>query len=204
MKRFSRREFVRATGATAVATGLAGCGDDEAGQDEGHDTEAGDAHDEGHDDADSDGDTGDTGGEADDDGETDDTDGETNDTSSQTDDAEFVDEEPEYDGWFENVDNFEATYDFTDEDPVIVTVGPDGDFVFDPPAIQISSGTTVSWTWSGEGEDHSVVHRDGAFESELASEEEHTFEHTFEEPGTYKYECGQHGELDMRGAVVVE
>jgi len=112
-------------------------------------------------------------------------------------------EEPNYDGWFENVDNYDATLDRTGQDSVTVTVGAGDGLQFDPPAIAVSSGTTVTWEWSGQGGQHNVVAKDGAFESELVSEQGRTFEYTFEETGVHRYKCNPHASVGMKGAVVV-
>ena len=83
-------------------------------------------------------------------------------------------------------------------DPVAgVTAVDVRDNEFDPAAIQIESGQTVTWTWSGN-EDHNVV-GDG-LESE--SQSSGTYAFTFTEPGTYSYECTLH--FFMRGEVVVQ
>jgi plastocyanin len=68
---------------------------------------------------------------------------------------------------------------------------------FEPAAIQIEAGQTVTWTWSGN-EDHNVV-GDG-LESETQSSGTHAF--AFTEPGTYSYECTLH--FFMSGEVVVQ
>jgi len=114
---------------------------------------------------------------------------------------------PSFDGWMENVGNYDGVTDETGSGEVTVAVGAGGNggnFAFDPPAIRISSGTTVVWEWTGQGAQHNVVAEDGGFESDLASEEGYTFEHTFEEAGTYTYACTPHESLGMKGAVVVE
>jgi halocyanin-like protein len=90
---------------------------------------------------------------------------------------------------------------------VTVTVGAQGNggyLAFDPAAVRVSSGTTVTWEWTGQGGSHNVVAEDGSFESELVAEEGHTFSHTFEESGAYRYYCQPHETLGMNGAVVVE
>ncbi|WP_157533135.1 halocyanin domain-containing protein, partial [Haloferax profundi] len=97
--------------------------------------------------------------------------------------------------------------DETGTDAVTVDVGTEangGAFGFGPAAIRISTGTTVTWEWTGEGGSHNVVDTDGAFESELAGSSGHTFEHTFEEAGTYTYSCVPHETVGMKGVVVVE
>ncbi len=67
---------------------------------------------------------------------------------------------------------------------------------FEPAAIEVPVGTTVTWRWAGNSQ-HNVV-GDG-FESEVQKSGE--FAHAFAEPGTYDYHCTLHG--SMRGAVVV-
>ena len=67
---------------------------------------------------------------------------------------------------------------------------------FEPAAIEVPLGTTVTWRWQGE-EEHNVV-ADG-FESPTQTTGE--FAHTFATPGTYAYECTLH--FFMRGEVVV-
>ena len=74
---------------------------------------------------------------------------------------------------------------------------------FDPPAIAVSSGTTVVWQWTGRGGDHDVVAVDGSFESELVESSSKTFSHTFEEAGEWLYNCSEHEEKGMKGVVVV-
>ncbi|EMA08188.1 halocyanin domain-containing protein [Haloferax denitrificans] len=110
------------------------------------------------------------------------------------------------DAWFENTSNFDGVEAQTGLQRVTVDVGAQangGAFGFGPAAIRVSKGTTVAWTWTGEGGSHNVVAEDGSFESDLVSAGGHTFEHTFEEAGTYTYACTPHKTLGMKGAVVV-
>jgi halocyanin-like protein len=113
-----------------------------------------------------------------------------------------------FDGWFEGVSNFDGSVvDATGQSEVEVTVGAQGNggnLAFDPPAVRVSQGTTVVWTWTGMGGAHNVAAEDGSFESELVTEEGHTFSHAFEESGTVEYVCTPHRALGMKGAVVVE
>ncbi|MFC6614081.1 halocyanin domain-containing protein [Halopenitus salinus] len=109
-----------------------------------------------------------------------------------------------YDGWLEDVSNYEGTVDHTGEDEVTVTVGAGNGLLFDPPAILVDPGTTVVWEWSGQGGQHNVVHADGdAFGSELTEEAGYTFEHVFEEEGTFPYSCEPHETVGMKGVVAV-
>jgi len=118
--------------------------------------------------------------------------------------GDFLDEEPDYGGYLDNANGYEGTLDVTDQDEVSVVVGGHGGTGFDPAAIAISSGTTVTWEWNGQGGQHNVLDNDGNFESELIESDSHTFSHTFEETGTYTYYCDPHEALGMKGGVHVE
>ena len=141
----------------------------------------------------SDSDDGDTGGNGGDDG-----------GSNGGDDYSYLDDEPGYSDWFDDANNYEGTVDWRDEDEVTVLVGADGGLAYGPAAIAISTGTTVVFEWTGEGGNHDVVERDGAFESELTASAGHTFTHQFDEPGIYEYTCLPHEAVGMKGAVYVE
>jgi plastocyanin len=67
---------------------------------------------------------------------------------------------------------------------------------FEPANLEISAGDTVTWAWEGRSA-HDVV-GDG-FDSGVLTEG--TFTHTFDEPGTYEYECTLHA--GMTGQVTV-
>ncbi|SFG83813.1 halocyanin domain-containing protein [Halopelagius inordinatus] len=115
--------------------------------------------------------------------------------------------EASFDGWFDDVSNYDGVVDETGTSDVTVTVGAsgnNGNYAFAPAAVRVDSGTTVVWEWTGEGGSHNVAADDGSFESEMVGESGHTFEHTFEEAGTYKYICTPHKAMGMKGAVVVE
>jgi len=111
------------------------------------------------------------------------------------------------DEWLADTSNYDGSLvDATDRSEVTVAVGAEGNaafFAFDPPAIRVSPDTTVVWEWTGQGNQHNVVDRDGAFESELTSEEGHTFSHTFGEAGLWLYYCAPHQGAGMKGAVLV-
>jgi halocyanin-like protein len=117
---------------------------------------------------------------------------------------EFLSEEPDYGGFLDDANSYEQTVDMTGSDSVTVEVGAGDGLAFGPAAVAVSSGTTVTWEWTGEGGDHNVSGSDGNFDSETAGEEGHTFEHTFEESGTYTYVCTPHEAVGMLGAIHVE
>lgn len=126
-------------------------------------------------------------------------------TATATDDGDDSDA-ASFDGWMENVSNYDGVVDNTGQSEVSVTVGAKangGNFGFAPPAIRVDPGTAVVWKWNGKGGSHNVVEQDGAFESELTDEEGHTFSHTFESEGTAKYYCQPHKSVGMKGVVVV-
>ena len=93
--------------------------------------------------------------------------------------------------------------DRTGERTVTVDVGAGNGLEFDPVNITVDVGTTVVWEWTGQGGAHDVVAENGAFESELVDEAGHTFEHTFDDPGTYEYVCTPHQTSGMVGSVEV-
>jgi plastocyanin len=67
---------------------------------------------------------------------------------------------------------------------------------FSPDSIEIPPGTTVTWTWKGD-HDHNV-HGDGL---DSPTQDSGTYAFTFDQPGTYDYECTLH--LGMKGRVIV-
>ncbi len=108
--------------------------------------------------------------------------------------------------WFSNTSNYDGVVDETGSSSVTVKVGTEangGAFGYGPAAVRVDPGTTVTWEWTGNGGSHNVVADSGAFESELVGDAGHTFEHTFEESGVFKYACTPHKAMGMKGAVVV-
>ncbi|MFC4548922.1 MULTISPECIES: halocyanin domain-containing protein [Halorussus] len=107
------------------------------------------------------------------------------------------------DDWLSDTGNYDGVVDRTGEDAVTVEVGAKGNNganAFAPAAIEISPGTEVTWKWvSGY---HNVVAENGEFDSG-SPEQNATFRHTFESPGTSLYYCDPHESLGMKGAVVV-
>lgn len=113
-------------------------------------------------------------------------------------------------------DDGEVAGGSTTSEPELEDVVPlDGDRVevtaldntFNDQNIRVAAGTTVVWLNEGR-QDHDVLAVVG--EGWGASQEDFgpgdSYEHTFDEPGTYRYYCSLHGDPDagMIGAVVVE
>jgi plastocyanin len=71
------------------------------------------------------------------------------------------------------------------------------DYEFEPASLTVETGATVTWVWEGRAP-HDVVGQ--GFESKDQSSG--TFRYTFDEPGTYPYECTIHP--GMEGGIVVE
>jgi len=118
-----------------------------------------------------------------------------------------VPNEPDYEGWFKGVSNYDGTVDLRGHSQVRIAVGSAGNmgaFGFAPAAVAVSPGTTVIWEWTGNGGGHNVVAADGDFDSgSLVSTKGHTFEHTFDDPGIFPYVCAPHRAVGMRGAIFV-
>jgi plastocyanin len=72
-------------------------------------------------------------------------------------------------------------------------------FAFNPGTIEISAGTTVTWT-NNDSAPHTVTAEGGAFQSGRLNQGD-TFSFTFDEPGTYTYYCEFHP--NMSGTVIV-
>jgi plastocyanin len=68
---------------------------------------------------------------------------------------------------------------------------------FNPPAIQVPPGTTVTWTFDDGAIPHNV--KGDGFASKTMSKG--TFTHRFDKAGTFDYRCDLHA--DMTGRVVV-
>lgn len=114
---------------------------------------------------------------------------------------------PDYNDWFDNVENFDGTVDRTDRDTVQVEVGAEGNdgwYAFEPAAVLISPGTLVEWRWTGKGGDHNVVSESGSFRSEYANSEGYVYSREFGRSGVHLYYCEPHRSLGMKGAIRVE
>ena len=71
------------------------------------------------------------------------------------------------------------------------------DYEFEPASLTADAGATVTWVWEGSAS-HDVVGQ--GFET--PGQSSGTFRYTFEQPGTYAYECTIHP--GMEGSIVVK
>jgi halocyanin-like protein len=117
---------------------------------------------------------------------------------------------PDYGGWFDDVDNYDgSTADATGQSQVTVEVGANGNggtFAFEPPAVRIDPGTTVTFSWTSNTHNVLVEEQPSGAGWEGHAPIEDTgfeFEHTFETEGVYTYYCEPHLSLGMKGAIVV-
>jgi plastocyanin len=96
-----------------------------------------------------------------------------------------------------------------------VMVGPGDDLRFEPASITVHVGDTVRWRWGSSG--HNVVSgtggsADGKFCSPTdqdcgnapLSNSGTTYEHTFNDAGTFDYFCSSHQSFGMTGKVIVQ
>ena len=92
------------------------------------------------------------------------------------------------------------------EDSVTVEVGAGSGLAFDPPAIWISPGTTVTWEWTGEGGAHNVVANEGPAgldSGDPVDSGSYEYEVTDDDAGITTYYCSPHQSQGMKGGVAV-
>lgn len=183
-----RRTVLRGVGTVAVAGLVAGCGSSRG-------------------DGDSEGGNGGSGDSSDESPESDSPGADSSDGAGDT-ETPTADRQTTVEAHLADTSNFDGFVDRTGTESVAVAVGAEGNgafFAFDPPAVRVDAGTTVTWEWTGQGAVHNVSAVEGAdFESETTDAEGHMFEYTFDEPGTVLYVCVPHRGTGMKGAVVVE
>lgn len=71
---------------------------------------------------------------------------------------------------------------------------------FSVPSIQVSAGTTVTWTWASNAVEHNVTFNDGPTSGNRGANA--TFTRTFASAGTFSYHCTIHS--GMNGTVTVK
>ena len=111
----------------------------------------------------------------------------------------------DFGGYLEGANLYEGTdsvEDMRGQDSLTVEVGAGQGFAFDPAAVHVDPGTTVTWEWTGEGGAHNVIANDGTFDSGQ-TQTSGSFEYTFESDATHTYYCEPHEAAGMKGAVVV-
>ncbi|QSG14926.1 halocyanin domain-containing protein [Halapricum desulfuricans] len=114
--------------------------------------------------------------------------------------------QPDYGGYLSSANGFNgSTTDLRGQDAVTIEVGAGSDgYAFNPAAVWVDPGTTITWEWTGNGGDHNVVGENTDFSSgDPVGEEGYTYEQTFEESGIVTYYCDPHQNLGMLGAVAV-
>ncbi|PSP66361.1 halocyanin [Halobacteriales archaeon QS_1_69_70] len=106
-----------------------------------------------------------------------------------------------------NLYSEDGIVDARDQDSVTVDVGAGGDgYAFDPPAVWITPGMTVTWEWTGEGGEHNVIANDGPAGLDSGSPQgsgTYEYEFTEEDAGITTYFCSPHEDLGMKGGVAV-
>jgi halocyanin-like protein len=116
---------------------------------------------------------------------------------------------PEADEWLWGIEGYDGEVtDRTDAAEVTIGVGTEGyrgRFRFEPLLVTVSRGTTVRFEWTDDGVPHNVAFRETDVRlAEITTEPGVHLEHTFEEPGVYRYACEPHRSIGQRGAIVVE
>jgi halocyanin-like protein len=93
----------------------------------------------------------------------------------------------------------------TGEITVLVGAGESG-YLFDPVAVAVAPGTTITWEWTGDGGSHNVAERDEEWANPggTLSTEGHTWSREFSSGGTELYECWPHSSLGMRGGIFID
>ncbi len=74
------------------------------------------------------------------------------------------------------------------------------DYKFNPSTVTVKVGSVVRWFNAETRTSHSVQFRGAGFQSERLMPDE-SWEHRFDAPGNYPYECDPHTE--MKGEIVV-
>lgn len=144
-------------------------------------------------------------------------------TTTAPENAMSGDEYPAIDEWLTESEvgaaagNYEGyLLDKRDSKTVTVAVGAEGNtgsFAFDPTAIVVSKGITITWQWTGKGDPHSV---DAAPDEQLGKSDytftsgqaergaDVTYTQTLDKSGIALYHCDPHLALGMKGGIAVE
>ena len=116
--------------------------------------------------------------------------------------------EPDFGAYLDDANLYESAEDLRDQDEVTISVGAGDGLAFDPAAVWISPGTTVTWEWTGEGGAHNVVANEGPADlnsGDTVSEAgaTYTFEFTEDHAGITTYYCNPHETSGMKGGIAV-
>jgi halocyanin-like protein len=110
---------------------------------------------------------------------------------------------PPYQSYLEDANNYDYTIaDRRNAETVTIDVGAGNGLSFDPAAVRISPGTTVSWEWTGNGGAHNIVAENERFNSG-SPQQSGSFDVTFDTEGVYRYYCVPHKGSGMKGAIQV-
>lgn len=103
--------------------------------------------------------------------------------------------------------NLGSYTDARGQDEVTIEVGAGDGLAFDPTKVWVDPGTTVIWEWTGNGGKHNVDSVEGPaeFQSDITSEEGHTFsvDLTEENTGVIHYQCQPHAKVGMHAGIAV-
>ena len=116
--------------------------------------------------------------------------------------------------WASETDNFEDEGDITDEtgaDSITINhgeTGAAGNYVSDPPVVQVDTDTEITFQWVSPGHTLTEVEGEGATITDWDdhdNEEGEGYEHTvsFDETGVALWECIPHRAQFHRGAIIV-
>ena len=119
-------------------------------------------------------------------------------------------EVPDFGSYLSDANGFDESsiQDARGEDSVTVQVGAGDGLAFDPAAVWVDVGATITWEWTGEGGAHNVVAEEGPAELEsgdpVDSEgETYEFEATEDAAGITNYKCNPHEGQGMKGGIAV-
>ena len=106
-----------------------------------------------------------------------------------------------------NANNYDGTDSIVDEtgaDEIVIDVGPGNNYQFDPAAVRIDSGTTITWEW--QSSNHSVTQTESEYDFEDSGTQSSgsTHEETLEGSGAFLYKCRPHENLGHHGGIIVE
>jgi halocyanin-like protein len=113
------------------------------------------------------------------------------------------------DEWLGDVGNYDGVVDETGSGELTVEVGSEangGPYGFGPAAVRVDPGTEVTFEWISDTHNVVVESQPGGADwsgDEPINNEGYTYSHTFETEGVYRYFCGPHRTMGMKGAFVV-